>query len=67
MWATDRDSLFGDVMSENYNTVPSLQGGKTLERPFNEDEHFMAWMRVAIKPGAPPAWPLPGGRPLCRG
>jgi hypothetical protein len=57
VWASDRDTLFGNYAAENHNTEPALRGGKELTTNISRDEHFMAWMRLSAHPSAYlPVW-----------
>lgn len=47
-WSSDRKHLYGDVVSENFNTVPALRGGGALDdTPLNQAQHWMVWQRVS--------------------
>ena len=60
VWASDRETFFGDYVAENLNTVPGLEGGGALDSKVSQSEHFMEWMKLAAQPGV-------GRRaPLCR-
>ena len=50
VWASDREVLFGNYRSENYNNFPSHQGGRELQTNISDDEHFMVWMKYSTSP-----------------
>jgi LEM3 (ligand-effect modulator 3) family / CDC50 family len=60
VWNTDRNELYAHSKPRNFNIVPAKRGGKVVTGPIDEDEHFMAWMRPYVKPGARTCrlWPL---------
>jgi len=60
VWASDRDTLFGNYEPHNLNTIERFRGGGALKSNVSSDEHFMAWMKFSARPGAcaADAWPL---------
>jgi LEM3 (ligand-effect modulator 3) family / CDC50 family len=52
VWASDRDTFFGNYAPENHNTIPEFRGGRELTRNISKDELFMGWMRPAAHPSA---------------
>lgn len=49
-WPTDTSFLYGNVTAENFNIYPDSRGGGTVDKPLNQDQHFMVWMKLAAKP-----------------
>lgn len=52
VWASDRDTFFGNYAPINHNTIPEYRGGRELVKNISQDELFMGWMRPAAHPSA---------------
>jgi hypothetical protein len=55
-WKTDRDFLFGDVESVNYNRNTTLRGGATTTKLLSESERLIVWFRVSAFPDPTYRW-----------
>lgn len=49
-WPSDRNVKFGDVLPQNFNDLPALRGGATLNTTLNLAQNLQVWMRTAALP-----------------
>lgn len=55
-WRSDLDHKFAAYEPQNFNTIPALRGGGSIDGLVREDEHFVVWMRVAVLPRFRKLW-----------